>query len=332
MIYSCTPFRLSFFGGGTDYQPFFEHHGGSVLSTAIDKFCYTTIRCCPPFFDFHTQVRYSKTESVRKTEEIEHPLVRNCMMYLGLHNLSIGYDADLPARSGLGSSSSFAVGLLQAMYAYQGTYVSNRKLAEDAIHVERVLCDESGGWQDQIAAAYGGFNRINFNADSFAVKPLIISPKRKSELEQRLMMLFTGISRISDTIASTQTASIKENTSELIEMKNLVDEAEKILCSQTDISEFGRLLDYSWKMKRGLTGNISNEYIDGIYQKAKNAGAIGGKLMGAGGGGFMVFFADPDAQAQIRKALGDLIHVPFSFENEGSRIIHYNPEEHEHLA
>ena len=326
MIYTRTPFRLSFFGGGTDYQPFFEKHGGSVVSTTIDKYCYTTIRRCPPFFDYHTQVRYSKTESVRKTEEIEHPLVRNCMMYMGMHNLSVGYDADLPARSGLGSSSSFAVGLIQTMYAFQGKYVSKQKIAENAIHVERVLCDESGGWQDQIAAAFGGLNRIDFGADGFSVKPVIISPRRKQEAEDRLMMFFTGISRFSDAIAATQTSAIKDNTSQLLELKSLVDEAEMILSSQTDISEFGRLLDYAWQLKRGLSKDISTSYIDNIYQKAKNAGAIGGKLMGAGGGGFMVFFAQPDAFQKIRDALSELVYVPFTFENEGSKIIHYAPE------
>lgn len=331
MVYVKTPFRVSFFGGGTDYPPFFEQYGGSILSTTFDKYCYTAVRRCPPFFDFHTQIRYSKVENVRKTEELEHPLVRNCMMYTGVHNLNITYDTDLPARSGIGSSSSFAVGLLQALYALQGKYKSKLQLAEGAIHCERVLCAESGGWQDQIAAAYGGLNRIDFNADGFNVKPVIISSKRKMEFEKHIIMFFTGISRMSDVIATKQTASIRDNTVQLLEMKKLVDEAEKILCSQTDISEFGKLLDYTWRLKRGLTSDISTDFIDEIYKSAKTAGALGGKLMGAGGGGFMVIFAEPEAQSRIRKALDKFVYVPILFENDGSKIIHYVPEEYDYF-
>jgi D-glycero-alpha-D-manno-heptose-7-phosphate kinase len=329
MITTQSPFRLSFFGGGTDYQPFFEEHGGSVLSTTLDKYAYVTVRRCPPFFDYHTQVRYSKTESVRKTEEIEHPLVRNCMLHMGAHNLSIAYDADLPARTGLGSSSSFAVGLLQAMYAMRGKYVSKHKLAEEAIYVERELCAESGGWQDQIAAAFGGFNRVDFDAAGFHVRPVIVAPKRRKELERRLMMFFTGISRVSAEVAASQSAAIKDKTAELLEMKKLVDDAERILINSGDINDFGRLLDHAWQLKRGLTKEISTDFIDDVYRTARRSGAIGGKLMGAGGGGFMVLFAEPDAQRNIRAALGDLVHVPFSFESDGSKIIHYAPEEYD---
>lgn len=328
MIATQSPFRLSFFGGGTDYKPFFEEHGGSVLSTTFDKYAYVTLRRCPPFFDYHTQVRYSKTESVRRTEELEHPLVRNCMLHMRTHNLSIAYDADLPARTGLGSSSSFAVGLLQAMYAMRGKYVDKRKLAEEAIYVERELCSESGGWQDQIAAAFGGFNRIDFDASGFHVRPVIISPKRKKELERCLMMFFTGISRVSAKVAAAQSAAIKDKTAELLEMKKLVDDAERILIGDGDMNDFGRLLDYTWRLKRGLTKEISTDFIDEIYRTAVQSGAIGGKLMGAGGGGFMVLFAEPDVRSKIRAALSDLVYVPFSFESEGSKIIHYAPEEY----
>ena len=329
MIATQSPFRLSFFGGGTDYKPFFEEHGGSVLSTTFDKYAYVTLRRCPPFFDYHTQVRYAKTESVRKTEEVEHPLVRNCMLYMGAHNLSISYDADLPARTGLGTSSSFAVGLLQAMYTMRGKYIGKQKLAEEAIYVERELCAESGGWQDQIAAAFGGFNRIDFDASCFHVRPVVISQKRRTELERRLMMFFTGISRISAKVAAAQSAAIKDKTAELLEMKRLVDDAERILVSGGDIDDFGRLLDYTWQLKRGLTKEISTDYIDDIYKTARDNGAIGGKLTGAGGGGFMVLFAEPEAHGGIRAALGNLIYVPFSFESDGSKIIHYAPEEYD---
>ncbi len=330
MIFTKTPFRLSFFGGGTDYKPFFEKYGGSVLSTTFDKYCYVEMRRLPPFFDYHSSVKYSKTENVRKTEEIEHPLVRNCMLKMGVHNLSISYDSDLPARSGLGSSSSFAVGLLQAMYALKGKYADKHKLAEDAIYTERVLCNESGGWQDQIAVAYGGFNRINFDSAGFHVQPVIISREKQKVLESCLMMFFTGISRVSSIVASRQTEAIKDKTSELLEMKKLVDDAEMILANGNDIREFGRLLDYTWRLKRGLTSMISTDFIDEIYKIAKDNGAVGGKLMGAGGGGFMVLFAEPDAQPKIRKALSKLVHIPFRFESEGSKIIHYSVEEYDY--
>jgi D-glycero-alpha-D-manno-heptose-7-phosphate kinase len=327
MIITQTPFRISFFGGGTDYRPFFEEHGGSVLSTTFNKYCYTTVRYCPPFFDYHTQLRYAKVESVRRTEEIEHPLVRNCMIFTGMHNLSIAYDADLPARSGLGSSSSFAVGLLLGMYAKRGVYVGKRQLAEEAIHIERELCNEDGGWQDQIAAAYGGLNRIDFDSAGFHVHPVIISAERRKQLSDRLLMLFTGISRISADVAKEQMVATKSKSTELLEMKSLVHEAERILTSGCDINEFGRLLNHTWSLKRSLTNRISTNYIDEIYEKALRAGAIGGKLLGAGGGGFMVFFAEPDSHAAIKKALDGLIHIPIEFEGEGAKIIHYNPDD-----
>lgn len=326
MIITQTPFRISFFGGGTDYKAFFDEYGGSVLSTTIDKYVYAHIRKLPPFFEYHTQVKYAKTESVRKTEELEHPLVRNCMLHTNSHNLSVLYDADLPARSGLGSSSSFAVGLLLGLYAMGGKYIGKKQLAEEAIYVERELCCESGGWQDQIATAYGGFNRINFDSNGFSVRPVIISKERKSVLEKHLLMFFTGISRLSSQIAQEQIKAAKTKTAELIELKNLVDEAERVLCSQCDILEFGKLLDKSWKLKRGLTAKITTDNIDMLYQTGIENGAIGGKLLGAGGGGFMVFFVPPERQSSVIYALNDLLCIPIAFENEGSKVIHYTPE------
>ena len=329
MIITQSPFRISFFGGGTDYKPFFEAHGGSVLSTTFDKYVYTTIRKLPPFFDYHTQVKYARTESVRKTEEVEHPLVRNCMLHTGIHNLSVIYDADLPARSGLGSSSSFAVGLLQALYAMDGKYIGKEKLAKEAIYVERNLCGESGGWQDQIAASFGGLNRIDFDEQGFSVRAIVVSKERKRQLESRLLMFFTGMSRLSSEIAKEQVAVMESKTAELLEMKNLVYEAEKILCSQCDIEEFGKLLDHSWRLKRGLTSKVSNVYIDEIYRKGIENGAIGGKLLGAGGGGFMMFFVHPERQKAFREALSDLLNIPISFENEGAKVVHYTHGTHE---
>jgi D-glycero-alpha-D-manno-heptose-7-phosphate kinase len=331
MIITQAPFRMSFFGGGTDYQPFFEEYGGSVLSATFDKYVYAIIRTCPPFFDYHTQIKYAKTESVRKTEELEHPLVRNCMLYTGNHNLSISYEADLPARSGLGSSSSFANALLLGMYSMQGRYTEKRKLAEDSIYVERVLCNEAGGWQDQIASAYGGFNRINFDSSSFDVVPVVMSKSRRLELERSIFMVYTWTQRISGQIAKEQTAVIKAKSkvSELLTMKQYVCEAERILMSDCKLSEFGKLLDHAWKLKRGLTSKISTELIDELYARAIHAGAYGGKLMGAGGGGFMLLVADPDAHVRIRKALSGLIHIPFSFETLGTRVLYHSTEEYD---
>jgi D-glycero-alpha-D-manno-heptose-7-phosphate kinase len=328
MIITQAPFRLSFFGGGTDYQPFFEEYGGSVLSTTFDKYIQTTLRVCPPFFDYHTMVRYRITELVRKTEEIKHPLVRNCMLFTDMHNLSIGYDSDLPARSGVGSSSSFAIALLQGLYALQGKYVDKHQLAKEAIHIEREMCDESGGWQDQIAAAYGGLNRIDFDSDGFSVNPVIISKERKKHLEDSLLMFFTGLSRNSSEVAEVQVKATKSKIGQLLEMKALVPKAEQILTSGSDLNEFGRLLDHTWQLKRGITDKVSTDSIDEIYARGKAAGAIGGKLMGAGGGGFMVFFAEPDKHSAIREALSQLVYVPFKFENDGVRVIHYYPEQY----
>jgi D-glycero-alpha-D-manno-heptose-7-phosphate kinase len=249
------------------------------------------------------------------------------MLYTGMHNLSVIYDADLPARSGLGSSSSFAVGLLQAIYAMRGKYVSKEQLAKDSIYVERELCAESGGWQDQIAAAFGGFNRINFNSSGFSVLPVIIPHTRKRDLQDRLLMFFTGVLRNSYRIADNHINAIKSKTGELLEMKKLVDEAEGILVSQTDISEFGRLLDYTWKFKRGIADGVSSEYIDELYSKAKKAGAVGGKLLGAGGGGFMILFAEPDRHKDIINAFSNLIQVPVTFEEDGARVMYYAHED-----
>ena len=326
MIITQTPFRISFFGGGTDYQPFFNEYGGSVISTTFNKYVYTTVRKLPPFFEYHTQAKYSKIESVRKTEEINHPLIRNCMLYTGLHNLSILYDADLPARSGLGSSSSFAVGLLQAFHALNGKYVDKRQLANEAINVERELCGEDGGWQDQIAAAYGGLNRIDFSDSSFSVRTVVIPKERKKQLESHIMIFYTGKTRLSSQIAREQVNAIKSKTKELLEMKNLVDEAEKILYSHCDIAEFGKLLDYTWQLKRGLTSKITTNTIDDIYNKGIDSGALGGKLLGAGNGGFMMFFVPPDRQQHFKQSFSKLLYIPIVFENEGVKIVYYTSD------
>lgn len=327
MIITKTPFRMSFLGGGTDYQPFFEEHGGSVISTTFDKYCYVTVRHQPPFFDWKNHIVYTKMERTNSVDEIEHPLVRNAMKFLDMHDLHVVYDSDLPARSGLGSSSSFAVGLLNGFHALKGKYVDRHRMAEEAIYVERELCAESGGWQDQVAVAFGGLNRIDFRNGGFTVHPVIITKTKKQLLNDHLMLFFTGFSRVSAEIADAQMKATKSKTAELLEMLKLVDEGEWILTNKCDICEFGRLLDHTWRLKRGLTSKISTDSIDAIYQKALNAGAIGGKLMGAGGGGFIMIFAEPDRHTAIKRALDGLLYVPFAFEDGGAQILYYAPED-----
>lgn len=330
MIITQTPFRMSFFGGGTDFPGFFNEYGGSVISTTFDKYCYVNVRHLPRFFDYSTEIVYAKTERVNDVAQIEHPAIREAMRFLDMHEIRLTYEADLPARSGLGTSSSFAVGMLNAFYALKGKYADKRKLAEEAIYLERVLCQESGGLQDQVAAAYGGLNRIDFHDDTFEVTPIIISPERKKALNENLMLFFTGFARFSSDISKSQEKAIKEKKNEqLIEMLKLVDEAQRVLTTKGDLNEFGRLLDYTWRLKRGVTSVISNDSINALYQKALAAGALGGKLLGAGGGGFLLFYVEKDKQAAVRKALENLLYVPFEFETHGARVLHYTPESYE---
>lgn len=329
MVITQTPFRMSFFGGGTDFPGFYEEYGGAVISTTFDKYCYVTVRHLPRFFEYSTELSYSTIERVNKLEDIQHPAIREAMKLLDMHEIRLTYEADLPARSGLGTSSSFAVGLLSAFYALKGKYAGKRKLADDAIFLERVLCAESGGVQDQIAASFGGLNRINFNSDGYTVDPVIIFPERKALLNKNLMMFFTGFSRFSSDIQKSAEKSLKNRKTQLLEMLSLVDDAEKILTSDSDLNEFGRLLDYTWKLKRGITEKVSTASIDAVYEAAIKAGATGGKLLGAGGGGFLLFYVIPEKQAQVRSALKDFLYVPFEFENGGTRVMHYAPEKYE---
>lgn len=327
MIITKTPFRMSFFGGGTDLPEFFREHGGSVISTSFDKYCYVNVRHLPRFFDYTNEIFYSRIERVKDISEIEHPLVRNAMEQLHMQELRLTYEADLPARSGLGTSSSFAVGMLNAFYALKGKYASKKKLADQAIYLERVLCHEAGGWQDQIAASFGGFNRIDFSPDGYSVKPIIISNERKERLNDNLMMFFTGFTRTSADIQAQVNLSGTDRTAGLLEMLKLVDTAEEILLDKnTSLDEFGRLLDYTWQLKRGLSPIVSTNSIDDLYRKGKEAGAIGGKLLGAGGGGFLVFYVNQEYRAAVKEAMSDLLYVPFRFETGGTRVIHYTPE------
>ena len=328
MIITKTPFRMSFFGGGTDLEEYFKINGGAVISTTIDKFCYVNVRHLPPFFDYSTELSYAKMERVNHVEEIEHPLIRNAMKMLDMHEIRLTYEADLPARSGLGTSSSFAVGMLMAFYALKGKYADKKKLADESIYLERVLCDEAGGWQDQIAASYGGFNRINFNKDGYEVHPIIISPERKQQLNDNLMMFFTGFTRFSSEVQKVNSeTTMEEKKAKLDKMYKMVDKAEKILTdSKSDLDDFGRLLDESWKLKKQTGKGVSTSAIDKLYDKGIKAGALGGKLLGAGGGGFLVFYVQPENQKKVLKAMKDLLYIPFEFDNNGATIIHYTPE------
>lgn len=330
IIITQTPFRMSFFGGGTDIESYFREYGGSVISTTFDKYCYVNVRHLPRFFEYSSELVYSVYERVRSINEIKHPAIRNAMEMLDMHEIRLSYEADLPARSGLGTSSSFAVGMLNAFYALKGKYADKRKLAMEAIHLERVLCSEAGGWQDQIAAAYGGMNRIDFNADGFKVCPIIISPERKQRLNKNLMLFFTGFTRLSAEIHRANNIASSEHVSQLHQLCELVNHAEHVLTDKTsDIDEFGRLLHYTWELKRGTGSWISNDGIDMLYEKGLQAGALGGKLLGAGGGGFLLFYVQPEYQEAVRNAMEDLLYVPFSFENHGSQVIHYSPEIYE---
>lgn len=329
MIITKTPFRMSFFGGGTDMEDFFSKYGGAVLSTTFDKYCYVNVRHLPRFFDYSTELSYSKTERVSSVDEIQHPAIRNAMKMLDMQEIRLTYEADLPARSGLGTSSSFAVGMLNAFYALKGRYVDKKKLADDAIYLERTLCGEVGGWQDQIAASFGGFNRINFSADGYDVFPLIISPERKKRLNGNLLMFFTGFTRFSSDVQKSNAVGREGKIAQLKEMYALVDEAERVLVDKTaDLDDFGRLLDTTWKLKRQTGAAVSTDSIDGLYAKGIAAGALGGKLLGAGGGGFLIFYVQPEYHESVRRAMSDLMYIPFEFENGGTRVIHYTPEDY----
>ena len=326
MIITKTPFRMSFFGGGTDMPSFFNEHGGAVISTTFDKYCYVNVRHLPPFMPYLSELVYSKFERVNSIDEIAHPLIRECMRLHDIHEIRLTYEGDLPARTGLGTSSTFAVGMLNAFCALKGKMMSKHQLAGEAIHVERDILQERGGWQDQVAAAYGGLNRIDFSEGQFKVTPIIIHPDRKKKLDDNLMLFYTGVQRFSSEIQADTFAKSVDKTKQLLEMLALVDEAQGILTNKdANLNEFGKLLDYTWKLKRGTGNKVSNNSIDDLYDRGIKAGALGGKLLGAGGGGFLLFYVEKDKQESVLKALDDLMHVPFQFESEGSTVIHYNP-------
>lgn len=328
MIISRTPFRISFFGGGTDYPVWYQENGGAVLGTTIDKYCYISGRCLPPFFDHKYRIVYSLVEHVQNIDEIRHPAVRATIHYMQIADgMEIHHDGDLPARTGLGSSSSFTVGLLHTLYALKGVMPSKMQLAKEAINIEQNLLKENVGCQDQVMAAFGGFNRVSFGCDGeIDVRRVTIQPERLELLQNHLLLVFTGFSRMASDIAGVQIQQTPNRKRELTAMHQMVDEALKILNSDGDITEFGKLLHENWQLKRSLTNKISTPQTDSLYETAMKAGATGGKILGAGGGGFMLFFVKPELQLRVKKALDGLLSVPFRFENSGSQIIFYEPD------
>lgn len=328
MIITRTPFRLSFFGGGTDYPSWYRCHGGAVLATTIDKYCYISCRRLPPFFEHRFRVVYSKIEDCRSIDEIGHPAVREVLRYLGVERgVEIHHDGDLPARSGVGSSSSFTVGLLNAIHALEGRMVSSDALAQQGIEVEQEILKETVGSQDQVCAAYGGFNHVRFaTSGDISVRPVILPPSRIAELESSLMLFYTGIKRTAAAVADTYVPSLDEKKRELRLFRDMVDEALAIVCGSGSLAEFGQLMHEAWQAKRTLSPAVSSDVIDAMYADALAAGAVGGKITGAGGGGFLLLFVPPERQAQVRLRLDRLLCVPFKFENSGSRVIFYDPD------
>jgi D-glycero-alpha-D-manno-heptose-7-phosphate kinase len=329
MIISRTPFRISFFGGGTDYPAWYLKHGGTVLSTAINKYCYITCRHLPPFFEHRYVIGYSKLEYCRTIDEISHPAVRGILQYLNYdRGLELHNDSDLPARSGMGSSSAFTVGFLHALYALKGQMVSKQQLAKESVHIEQQVLKETVGSQDQVQAAYGGFNHITFHSDGeITVRPVTITPERLTELNSHLMLFYTGIKRTASNIAESFVNGIEDKKRQLRFMKDLVEEGISTLNGRHDICGFGELLHEAWQAKRSLSTSVSNSDVDEMYDAARSSGAIGGKLTGAGGGGFLLLFVPPPCQEKIKEKLSGLIHVPFKFDFSGSQIIFFDQQE-----
>lgn len=327
MIVSRTPHRISFFGGGTDYPEYYLEHGGKTLGVAIDKYSYLNVRKLPPFFDFKHRIVYSRQENVNTLDEIVHPSVRETLKYMGIdHGVSIHHDGDIPARSGMGSSSAFTVGLINSINALKGKMTSKDELTKESIHIEQNLIKENVGSQDQTFAAYGGLNVINFLQNGeISVSPIIMKQKRLIEFQDNIMLFFSGLSRTASEVVEEQMKKTSINIPNLNKMKDLVDDAYDILTSERSLNDFGDLLNHTWELKKSLSSRVTNTDIDAMYKKAISAGAIGGKLLGAGGGGFMAFYVEKEKQLNVKTALSEYLHIPFNFDFDGSKIVVYEP-------
>jgi len=326
MVITRTPFRVSFFGGGTDYPAWYLKNGGAVLATSIDKYCYLTARYLPPFFEHKYRVLYSKNETTMTIDEIQHPAVRAILTEMAFtRGIEIHHDGDLPARSGMGSSSSFAVGLLHALHALRGQMISKQELTAEAIRIEQEWLHEVVGSQDQVSAAHGGFNLIEFETTGeINVHPVTIPASRTQELNDHLLLFYTGVSRTSSQIAASYVSNLENKERQLRLYGEMVQEALAILSSNRPMLDFGELLNEAWKLKRSLAQGVSNSEIDDTYATALKAGAVGGKLLGAGGGGFLLLFADPENHAVIKSKLDALLEIPFRFERAGSQVIFFD--------
>ncbi|MFQ5513771.1 MAG: kinase [Myxococcota bacterium] len=329
MILSKTPYRVSFFGGGTDYPAWYEREGGAVLSTSIDKYCYISCRVLPPFFEARHRVVWSHIELVDSIGEILHPAIRAGMRFLGFDDsvgLEIHHQGDLPARAGIGSSAAFAVGLIKALLALRGESIDRHDLALKAIELEQKVLSEHVGSQDQLASAYGGFNLIEFQPDGhISVQPVKADRERLALLESSLLLIYTGTSRLASEVAQSFVAGLESRASELRAMRRMVDDALSIINGSGDLDELGRLLHEAWGLKRSLSPIVSNEVIDGIYKRALEHGAVGGKLLGAGSSGFMIFYVPEERRAELERALGAYVQVPFRFEDRGSHLLRDEP-------
>jgi D-glycero-alpha-D-manno-heptose-7-phosphate kinase len=329
MILSRTPFRVSFFGGGTDYPSWYHKRGGAVLSTTIDKYCYISCRYFPPFFaDARHRIVWSHIEVVSSSSEILHPAVRHGMKYLGFDDsvgLEIHHQGDLPARSGMGSSSAFAVGLLRGLLALRGISVTSGDLARRAIELEQDVMKENVGSQDQVAAAFGGLNVIRFCMNGqFTVEPVSIERARLAALQERLMLFYTGTSRLGSAVAAEIIANMPQNSEYLVRIHEMVDAGSAILSGVGTLDDFGELLHEGWTLKKRLSSMVSNSIVDGIYETARKHGAIGGKLLGAGASGFMLIYAPPERRQEVINSLPGYLHVPFGFDSTGSTLVHYD--------
>ncbi len=329
MVISRTPYRISFFGGGTDYPAWYLKNGGKVLATTINKYCYLNVRYMPPFFGYKYRISYSRLENCKTIDQIIHPSVSAIVRFLKIRQgLEIHYVGDLPARSGIGSSSAFTVGLLHSLYALGGHMPSKQKLARESIYLEQKVLKETVGSQDQLLTSYGGFNLITFHKDGeVSVNPITLSSERVEQLQNHLMLFYTGMARTASDVAKSYVNNIENLEKQLDFMQELVTKAFKILNSRKDIRYFGELLNESWQIKRSFSSAVSNSEIDELYKRALSCGALGGKLIGAGGGGFLLLFVPPSNQAKVRKKFNKLVHVPFKFEHDGSQIIFFDQQE-----